>query len=108
MSTCCRLGHSHTAAAITATPIAASNPTTILAGNGSTGDEPDGKVCEWEWVTRSTVEAPGTCLLSVAAQEVAQPLDRGGKIAGPRQRHEAQMIRCRPIEAGALGDQDLL
>jgi hypothetical protein len=36
MSTCCRLGHSHTAPAITATPIAASSPTMILAGNGST------------------------------------------------------------------------
>jgi len=37
------------APAITATPIAASSPTMILAGNGSTGDGPDGSVCEWEW-----------------------------------------------------------
>src|SRR5580693_9785619 len=108
MSTCCRLGHSHAAPTITATPIAASSPTTIRAGSGSMGDGPDDKPCEWWWVTRSTVEAVGTCSLLIAGQEVAQSLDRGGKIAGPGQCHEAQVIRGRPIEPGALGDQDLL
>src|SRR6516162_120519 len=59
MSTCWRLGHSSTAPASTATPIATSSPTTILAGSGSSGDGPSDwlrKLCEWEWVTRSTVE----------------------------------------------------
>ena len=60
MSTCCRLGHSSTAPAITATPIAASSPTTIRAGSGPSGDGPDDKLCECEWVTRSTVEAAET------------------------------------------------
>ena len=57
MSTCWRLGHSNTAPAITATPMATSSPTTILAGSGPSGDGPDDKLCECECVTRSTVEA---------------------------------------------------
>ena len=42
-STCWRLGHSQTAPASTATPIAASSPTTILAGSGSRETGPDDK-----------------------------------------------------------------
>jgi hypothetical protein len=41
MSTCCRLGHSKAAPAITATPMATSSPTTTLAGRGFSGDGPD-------------------------------------------------------------------
>src|SRR5207302_1093050 len=108
MATCCRLGHSHTAATITARPIAASSPMTIRAGSGPSGDGPADKLCECAWVTRSTVEAAGNRLLPVAGQEVAQPVDSGRQIPGPGQRHDAQVIRCRPVEPGALGDQDLL
>src|ERR1700756_5075362 len=88
-STCWRLGQSNTAPAITATPMATSRPTTILAGSGSSGDGPDDRPCECEWVTRTTVEGAAACLLSVAGQEVAEPFDRRGKVAGPRQRHDA-------------------
>jgi hypothetical protein len=49
-----------------------------------------------------------SALLTVAGQEVAQPLDGGGEVARPRQRHDPQVIRCGPIESGALSDQDLL
>src|ERR1700744_2761564 len=108
MSTCWRLGHSSAAPAITATPIATNSPTTILAGSGPSGDGPDDKLCECEWVTRSTVEAARTRLLPVAGQEVAQPVDRARQIAGPGQRHDAQVIRGRPVESGALGDQNFL
>ena len=47
-------------------------------------------------------------LLAVAGQEVAQPLDGVGEVARPRQRHDPQVIRCGPIESGALSDQNLL
>src|SRR6185312_2154103 len=57
MSTRCRLGHNTIAPRATAMPIAISSPTTILAGNGSTADGPGSMLCEWECVTRSTVEA---------------------------------------------------
>src|SRR5271168_1952761 len=108
MSTCWWLGQSSAAPATTTTPIATNSPTTILAGSGPSGDGPDDKLCECEWVTRSTVEAAKTRLLSVAGQEVAQPVDRARQITGPGQRHDAQVIRRRPVESGALGDQDLL
>ncbi|MDT5276969.1 MAG: hypothetical protein QOG95_3901 [Mycobacterium sp.] len=49
-----------------------------------------------------------SALLTVAGQEVAQPLDGVGEVARPRQRHDPQVIRCGPIESGALSDQDLL
>src|SRR5689334_7948350 len=65
MSTCCRLGQSTIAPTATATPIATNNPTTILAGNGSTADGPSNEramACEWECVTRSTVEAAARTL----------------------------------------------
>ena len=48
MSTCWRLGHSHTAPPTTAIAIAASTPITILAGSGSKEDRADDKLCECE------------------------------------------------------------
>jgi hypothetical protein len=47
-------------------------------------------------------------LLAVAGQEVAQSLDRAGKVARPRQGDDPQVIRRGPIESGPLSDQDLL
>src|SRR2546423_10450494 len=128
MSAFCWLGHNHTAPASTATPMAISAPTTTLAAMGPNGAGPLSE-CEWAWecVTRNRVEVesgrrssapnvghPHACrgeprrLLAVGRQEVAKPLDRVGKVTGPRQRHDPQVIGCRPVEAGALGDQDLL
>ena len=56
MSTFCWLGHSHTAPASTATPMAISAPTTILAAVGPNGAGP--VWCEWacECVTRNRVD----------------------------------------------------
>jgi thioredoxin reductase len=48
------------------------------------------------------------CLLAITDEEVAEPLDRIGQVTCPRERHDTQVIRCGPIEPGALGDQDLL
>ena len=47
-------------------------------------------------------------LLAVTRQEVAQPLNGFGKVPGPRQGDDPQMIRGRPVETGALGQQYLL
>src|SRR5262245_61861965 len=57
MSTFCWLGHSHTAPASTAMPIAISAPTTILAAIGPNGAGPLSE-CEWacECVTRNRVD----------------------------------------------------
>ena len=46
--------------------------------------------------------------LEPLTQPIAEPIDRIGQIPRPRQRHDAQMVRCGPVESGALGDQDLL
>src|SRR5690349_7456295 len=109
MSTFCWLGHSHAAPASVTTPMAISSPTTILAASGPNGDGPL-RECEWacECVTRNRVEAVLRLLLPVTDEEVTQPLDGVGQIAGPGQRHNAQVVGCRPVEAGALGDQNLL
>src|SRR3982074_3605878 len=89
--------------------MAISAPTTILAAIGPSGAGPRSE-CEWacEWVTRNRVEGAAGRLLAVTGQEGAQPLDGVGQGGRPRPRHDAQVIRCRPIEPGALGDQDLL
>ena len=47
-------------------------------------------------------------LLAVAGQEVTQALNGFREVSGPRQGNDPQMIRRRPVETGALGDQDLL
>ena len=44
-----------------------------------------------------------------AARENLEALDPGlGEVAGPRQGDDPQVVRRRPVEAGALGHQDLL
>src|SRR4051794_34816472 len=110
MSTRCSLGHSHAAPASAATPIAMRRPTTTLAANGPSGAGPPLGECECacECVTRNRVEAAAGRLLAVTGQEVAQPFDRVDEVTRPRQRHEAQVVGRRPVEAGALGDQDFL
>src|SRR6478609_4057648 len=121
---------------MTATPIATSRPTTILAASGLSGAGPDGCECECECATRNRVEVPpgvfrwagakrpgsvpvgrseatgecsgGLTLLAVGRQEVAQPLDGVGQVAGPGQRHDPQVVGRGPVEPRALGHQDLL
>ncbi len=58
-------------------------------------------------LTRRDPGSPPT-LLPVAGEKVAQSFDGVDEITRPRQRHDPQMIRCRPVEPGALHDQDLL
>src|SRR4051794_28156204 len=106
MSTFCRLGHSTTAPTSTAKPIAINATTTILAANGPSGAGPAG--CVWECVTRHRVDGRAGRLLAVRRQEVAQPLDRVCQVTRPGQRHDAQVIGRRPVESGALREQDLL
>src|SRR5690242_2322257 len=57
MSTFCSLGHSHTAAPSTTTPMAISAPTTIFAASGPSGEGPPSECeCECECATRHRVD----------------------------------------------------
>src|SRR3954467_2393854 len=50
----------------------------------------------------------GTPLGGVAVEETGESADRVGEVVSRGQRHDAQVVRRGPVEAGAVADEDVL
>src|SRR3954454_10972718 len=65
-------------------------------------------------VTDGYLFAVGVCwprsaaaLGGVPVEEAGEPADRVGEVAGRGQRDDAQVVGSRPVESGAIADQDV-
>src|SRR4051812_46582470 len=58
--------------------------------------------------SRRDILVTSSPVATVIGQEGADAADRVGEIVGPGQRDDPEVIRMRPVEAGALDDEDVL